>query len=69
MQRNFLIPKPDNIVIGFDFGQGEDVSNMIVYRLKEDGFVEVVGYKRIGKDKDFTDDKIKEFLSNMEKME
>lgn len=32
---------------------------MIVTKLREDGYTEIVGLKRIGRAKDFTEDKIK----------
>lgn len=65
--RAYLVrPKQEKLIVSVDFGQGEDISNIIVSRLHEDGRVEIVSTKRIGRAKDFTEEKIKEFLSNIE---
>lgn len=58
--RAYLVkPKQDDLIVSVDFGKGEDISNMIVTKLREDGYTEIVGLKRIGRAKDFTEDKIK----------
>lgn len=62
-------PKQNDLIVAVDFGQGEDVSNLIVTRLKENGYTEVVGFKRIGRAKDFKDDEIKKFLEEIENNE
>lgn len=59
-------PKQEDLIVSVDFGQGEDISNMMVTRLHWNGRTEIVSTKRIGRAKDFTEDKIKEFLSNIE---
>lgn len=53
MQRNFLIPKPDNIVIGIDFGQGEDLSVKTIFRTEDGKPGKILSLEIIGKANDF----------------
>lgn len=65
--RVYLVrPKQENLIVSVYFGQCEDISSIIVSRLHEDGRVEIVSTKIIGRAKDFKEEKIKEFLSNIE---
>lgn len=66
MQRNFLIPKSDNIVIGIDFGQGEDISVKTVFRIEEGRLGKILSSEVIGKAKDFdTEEKIDKYIESL----
>lgn len=66
MKRNFLIPKPDKIVIGFDFGQGEDVSVKTVFRIEDGRLGKILSSEVIGKATDFdTEEKIDKYIESL----
>lgn len=66
MKRNFLIPKPDNIIIAVDFGQGEDYSVKTVYRRQGNGFFMFLSSEFIGRAKDFkTEEDINKYIETL----
>lgn len=66
MTRNFIIPKPDNIIIGIDFGQGDDVAVKNVYKRLNNGLFMVLSQEVIGKAKDFdTEEKINQYIEKL----
>lgn len=65
MTRSFLIPKPDNVVISVDFGQGEDIAEKVVFR-KIGSLVDILSVEEIGKAKDFdTEEKINQYIEKL----
>lgn len=66
MTRNFLIPKPDNIVIAVDFGVGDDKSVKTVFKRESDGTSKIVSVEVIGDAKDFdTEEKIDKYIDEL----
>lgn len=66
MTRNFIIPKPDNILIGIDFGKGDDVAVKIVYKRLNNGLFMVLSREVIGKAKDYdTEEKINQYIKKI----
>lgn len=66
MKRNFIIPKPDNVVIGIDFGQGDDVATKVILKKVGKGLTEIVSIEKIGTAKDFdTEEKIDKYIEKL----
>lgn len=66
MKRNFLIPKPDYVVIGVDFGQGDAVVVKTIFKESSKGITEIVSVEVLGKVEDFdTEEKINEYIEKL----
>lgn len=66
MTRNFLISKPDNIIIAVDFGAGDDKSVKTVFKREEKGTSKIVSVEVVGDAKDFdTEKKIDKYINEL----
>ena len=67
MARSFLV-KPDNsnLVIGVDFGYGDDVSVETIIKRNRDGTVKIISQKIIGRASEFNEERINQYINELE---
>lgn len=67
MARSFLV-KPDNsnLVIGVDFGYGDDVSVETIIKRNMDGTVKIISQKIIGRAPEFNEERINQYINELE---
>lgn len=66
MARFIILPKPDNVVIGLDLGEGDDISVKIIERKMADGSMKMHSCEYIGLAKDFdTEEKINQYIEKL----
>lgn len=66
MARFIIIPKPDNVVIGLDLGDGDDIAVKIIGQKMVDGSMKILSCEYIGLAKDFdTEEKINQYIEKL----
>lgn len=66
MARFLIIPKPDNVVIGLDLGDGDDIAVKIIGQKMADGSMKILSCEYIGLAKDFdTEEKINQYIEKL----
>lgn len=66
MARFIILPKPDNVVIGLDLGQGDDIAVKIIGRKMADGLMKILSCEYIGLAKNFdTEEKINQYIEKL----
>lgn len=66
MARFIILPRPDNVVIGLDLGEGNDIAVKIIGQKMADGAMKIISCEYIGLAKDFdTEEKINKYIEKL----